>query len=47
MLTLMVPGGLERMFFELAALPPEAIIDVSIRSEISSRYDSIPVVPQP
>jgi hypothetical protein len=45
-LTLMVPGGLEGMFFELGALPPDAITDVAIRREISSRYDSVPVLTQ-
>jgi hypothetical protein len=42
-LTLMVPGGLERMFFELGTLPPNAIRDPVARAAISSRYDSIPV----
>ncbi len=42
-LTLMVPGGLEEMFFELGTLPPNAIRDPAARAAISSRYDSIPV----
>jgi len=42
-LTLMVPGGLEKMFFELAALPPNAIRDPVARAAISARFDSIPV----
>ena len=42
MLTLMVPGGLEDMFFELAQLPPGAITDPTVRATISARYDSIP-----
>jgi quercetin dioxygenase-like cupin family protein len=42
-LTLMVPGGLEKMFFELANLPPNAIRDPVARAAISARYDSIPV----
>jgi quercetin dioxygenase-like cupin family protein len=42
-LTLMVPGGLEKMFFELGTLPPNAIRDPDARAAISSRYDSIPV----
>jgi quercetin dioxygenase-like cupin family protein len=42
-LTLMVPGGLEEMFFELGQLPPNAIRDPSVRAAISARYDSIPV----
>ncbi len=42
-LTLMVPGGLEEMFFELGELPPNAIRDPAARATISARYDSIPV----
>lgn len=42
-LTLMVPGGLEKMFFELGTLPPNAIRDPAARAAISARYDSIPV----
>jgi quercetin dioxygenase-like cupin family protein len=42
-LLLMVPGGLEKMFFELAQLPPNAIRDPAARAAISARYDSIPV----
>jgi quercetin dioxygenase-like cupin family protein len=42
-LTLMVPGGLEKMFFELGELPPNAIRDPVARATISARYDSIPV----
>jgi quercetin dioxygenase-like cupin family protein len=42
-LTLMVPGGLEEMFFELGQLPPNAIRDPEARAAISARYDSIPV----
>ena len=41
-LTLMVPGGLEEMFFELGTLPPNAIRDPAVRAAISARYDSIP-----
>jgi quercetin dioxygenase-like cupin family protein len=44
-LTLMVPGGLEEMFFELAQLPPNAIRDPAVRAAVSARYDSIPVQP--
>lgn len=44
-LTLMVPGGLEEMFFELGRLPPNAIRDPAARAAISARYDSIPVQP--
>lgn len=43
LLCLMVPGGLEEMFFELAQLPPESITDSAARAAISARYDSIPV----
>ena len=42
-LTLMVPGGLEKMFFELGTLPPNAIRDPAARAAISARYDSMPV----
>lgn len=42
-LTLMVPGGLEEMFFELGTLPANAIRDPAIRTAISARYDSVPV----
>jgi quercetin dioxygenase-like cupin family protein len=42
-LTLMVPGGLEKMFFELGTLPPNAIRDPAVRAAISARYDSVPV----
>ena len=42
LLTLMVPGGLEEMFFELAALPPDSITDPAVRAAISARHDSIP-----
>ncbi len=41
-LTLMVPGGLEEMFFELAGLPPGSITDPEVRASISARHDSIP-----
>ena len=41
-LTLMVPGGLEEMFFELADLPPDSITDPAMRAAISARHDSIP-----
>ena len=41
-LTLMVPGGLEEMFFELAGLPPDSITDPAARDAISARHDSIP-----
>ena len=44
-LTLMVPGGLEEMFFELGLLPPNAIRDPEARAAISARYDSIPIPP--
>ena len=41
-LTLMVPGGLEEMFFELADLPPDSITDPAMRAAISARHDSVP-----
>jgi len=43
LLALMVPGGLEEMFFELADLPEDSITDSAVRSAISARHDSIPV----
>ena len=42
-LTLMVPGGLEEMFFELGQLAPNAIRDPAARAAVSARYDSVPV----
>lgn len=42
LLVLMVPGGLEHMFFELGTLSPDAIRDPQIRAAISARYDSVP-----
>lgn len=42
-LTLMVPGGLEEMFFELGGLPGNAIRDPAVRAAVAARYDSIPV----
>jgi len=36
-------GGLEKVFFELAQLPPNAIRDPATCAAISARYDSIPV----
>ena len=41
-LALMVPGGLEEMFFELADLPQDSITDPAVRAAISAGYDSIP-----
>jgi hypothetical protein len=41
-LVLMVPGGLEEMFFELADLPPGALTDPAVRAAISARHDSVP-----
>jgi len=41
-LTLMVPGGLEEMFIELADLPPDSITDLTVRAAISARHDSTP-----
>ena len=42
-LTLMVPGGLEDMFIELADLGPDALRDPAVRAAVSARYDSVPV----
>jgi quercetin dioxygenase-like cupin family protein len=41
-LILMVPGGHEDMFFELAGLGPDALRDPVVRAEIAGRYDSVP-----
>jgi quercetin dioxygenase-like cupin family protein len=41
-LILMVPGGLEEMFYELGTLSPDAIRDPAVRAAISARHDSIP-----
>lgn len=43
LLTLMVPGGLEDMFFELSELPPGSIRDPAVRAAISAKHDSVPV----
>ena len=43
LLTLFTPGGLEKMFIELARLPAGSITDPLARAEISKRHDSIPV----
>ena len=42
-LTLMVPGGLEDMFLELATLPPDSLRDPAVRRAVSGKYDSVPV----
>jgi mannose-6-phosphate isomerase-like protein (cupin superfamily) len=42
LLGLMVPGGLEEMFFELGQLPADGITDPAVRAAISSKYDSVP-----
>lgn len=42
-LLLMVPGGLEEMFLELAELPGDAIRDPAVRAAVAARYDSVPV----
>ena len=43
LLTLMVPGGLEAMFFALSEMPPGALIDPAARAAVASTYDSVPV----
>lgn len=43
LLTLMVPGGLEEMFFALSDLPPGALTDPAARAAVAGKYDSIPV----
>lgn len=42
-LTLMVPGGLEEMFFELGNLPADSLTDPAVRAAIAARFDSVPV----
>jgi len=42
-LTLMVPGGLEAMFLELARMPPDSLRDPAARRAVSAKYDSVPV----
>lgn len=43
LLTLMVPGGLEEMFFALSELPPGALTDPAARAAAAANYDSVPV----
>jgi quercetin dioxygenase-like cupin family protein len=43
LLILMVPGGLEHMFFELGTLPRDAIRDPDVRAAIAARHDSVPL----
>jgi mannose-6-phosphate isomerase-like protein (cupin superfamily) len=42
-LVLMVPGGLEEMFYELGSLGADSLRDPAVRAAISARYDSVPV----
>ncbi|HEX2277947.1 MAG TPA: cupin domain-containing protein, partial [Candidatus Tectomicrobia bacterium] len=42
-LVLMVPGGLERMFLELARLPGDSLRDPKIRAAVAAKHDSVPV----
>jgi quercetin dioxygenase-like cupin family protein len=42
-LVLMVPGGLEDMFFELGELGADSLRDPEVRAAISARHDSVPV----
>jgi quercetin dioxygenase-like cupin family protein len=39
---LMVPGGLEGMFFELSELGADALRDPAARAAVAARYDSVP-----
>jgi quercetin dioxygenase-like cupin family protein len=41
-LVLMVPGGLEGMFYELGELGADSLRDPAIRAAVSARYDSHP-----
>lgn len=43
LLVVWTPGGLERMFLELARLHPDSLTDPAIRAAVSQRYDSIPL----
>ena len=42
-LTLMVPGGLEEMFFELGEMAADALTDPEARAAVAARFDSVPV----
>jgi len=42
-LTLMVPGGLEDMFFELGEMAADALTDPDARAAVAARFDSVPV----
>ncbi len=42
LLTLMVPGGLEDMFLELARMPRDSLRDPAVRRAVSAKYDSVP-----
>jgi quercetin dioxygenase-like cupin family protein len=42
-LVLMVPGGLEDMFFELGELGSDSLRNPEMRAAIAARYDSVPV----
>ena len=41
-LVLMVPGGLEGMFYELGELGGDSLRDPAVRAAVSARYDSHP-----
>jgi quercetin dioxygenase-like cupin family protein len=41
-LVLMVPGGLEGMFYELGELGADSLRDPAVRAAVSARYDSHP-----
>jgi quercetin dioxygenase-like cupin family protein len=43
LLAVWTPGGLEQMFLELGALPPESITNTNVRADVARRHDSVPV----
>ena len=42
LLCLWTPGGLEKMFLELAQLDPSSLTNPEIRAAVSARHDSVP-----
>jgi quercetin dioxygenase-like cupin family protein len=43
LLVMWTPGGLERLFLDLGALPPKSITDPDVRADVARRHDSTPV----